>query len=177
MVNKDVYKIKVGEKFIDRVDYMDIDKDFLNKLKNCLKNKYPYKNLSISNMNGEDWKKIKWLEDLKKQYTGTDKRCKDYKSIDNAWVSNKGRVKFEINGKQKIISQNDDIEPGYLRLVGYPGFGYVYRLVAETWLVEEQLPARIIVHHIDNDGYNNNVENLILVTPYQHGIIHANGNY
>ena len=39
--------------------------------------------------------------------------------------------------------------------------------------VEKDNNERNIVHHIDNDGYNNKVENLVWVTAKEHAKIHS----
>lgn len=90
-------------------------------------------------------------------------------------ISTLGRVKF----KDKIVPQKDkvDMGPGYL-VLDKEKFNenvtksiYVYRMVAETFL------CKIIgdgyeCHHITNDGYDNSVANLILLTKAQHREVH-----
>ena len=140
-------------------------------MKNKTTKELPFMNTQTPQLENEDWgKPINWLNDFKKQYSEKG-RGKKYHEIEEMYVSNMGRVKFIINGEPKIIEQTDDILEGYLRLADYPGFGYVYRLVAENWI--GKISPKMIVHHIDNDGYNNRVENLMIVTPEEHAKIHG----
>lgn len=168
-MNNKSEEIKIGNKNHKRPTNSDGIKGIMQELQNILKPEYPYLNLDAEDMEGEDWNEIPWLNDFKEQYTRPNNQ---YKKISEARVSNMGRVKFKFDNENeyKIIPQNDDIEKGYLRLANYPGFGEVYRLVAEIWIGE--IPPRAIVHHIDNDGYNNRVENLLIVTPDEHWEIH-----
>ncbi len=48
----------------------------------------------------------------------------------------------------------------------------IYRFVAETWLKKTTTNERWEVHHVDNNEYNNEVNNLIWVTSEQHREIH-----
>jgi len=48
----------------------------------------------------------------------------------------------------------------------------VHKLVAEAFLGKKYYDHKII-HHKDNNGLNNSVENLILVTAEEHGAIHS----
>ena len=152
---------------------VDILREYLQKLKE--NKKFPFMDTKTEVLENENWgKPIASLEDIKKEYSQSG-RGKKYHEIEEMYVSDMGRVKFIINKESKkreskIIEQNDNILEGYLKLTDYPGFGYVYRLVAENWI--GKIPDKSIVHHIDNNGYNNKVENLIIVTPEQHARIH-----
>lgn len=138
--------------------------------------KYPYQDVTTSFLDGENWKEYPYLENLKSQYSENDYRGREYHKINEMYVSDMGRVKIVYNDesglkKEEILGQIDDLEGGYLRLPKYPGFGNVYRLVADTWL--EPLEGKNIVHHIDNNGYNNRAINLIWVDNKEHGLIHG----
>jgi len=135
---------------------------------------YPYQDTETANLEGEQWKPYPYFKDIISQYNPNDGRGKRYHELENLYVSNKGRVKAEYKDeKEEILGQIDDIEGGYLRLPEYPGFGNVYRLVADTWLERPTNKDKNIVHHIDNDGYNNRTENLIWVDNAEHGKIHG----
>lgn len=107
-------------------------------------------------------------------------------------VSNLGRIKFKLKEDFLLVKQVDRNNDGYLTLnkelfqedYGITGTSdllknpFVYRFVADTWLDEEVAKCSedpncpLIVHHIDNNGYNNNVENLMWVTSCEHRQIH-----
>lgn len=134
---------------------------------------YPYQDTETANLEGEKWKLYPYLEYILSQYNPNHYIGKEYHKIKNFLVSNRGRVKVEYKDmNEEILRQTDDIEGGYLRIPKYPGFGNVYRLVADTWL-ERPDKNKNIVHHIDNDGYNNRTENLIWVDNAEHGKIHG----
>jgi len=136
--------------------------------------KYPFQDTTTDKLNNERWESYKNLEMIKGQYNQNHYIGKEYHNIESLDVSNLGRVRVTYinNNLKEILHQSDDIEIGYLRLPKFPGFGNVYRLVAETWLKKDD-DKRNIVHHIDNDGYNNRVKNLIWVTAKEHAKIHS----
>lgn len=114
----------------------------------------------------EEWKLYpKWdVENISK------KRGK-YKNIKMIEVSNFGRVKIN-----NIIAEQQDKngQIGYLQLKDYPGLGMVWNLVANTWLEKPNNCNKDIifhVHHITNNGYDNNVENLIWLDRNTHAKI------
>lgn len=84
-----------------------------------------------------------------------------------------------------ILIKNKETHIGYLiakipddikRNANHEYFGqYVYRMVADAWLINKN-EKRTIVHHITNDGYDNRPENLIFVSSDEHSQIHY-GNY
>ena len=84
-----------------------------------------------------------------------------------------------------VLIKNQENHIGYLlakipnaikRNANHEYFGqYVYRMVADAWLVNKN-EKRTIVHHITNDGYDNRPENLIFVSSDEHNQIHY-GNY
>lgn len=162
IVGEEEFPRKISDKLIGKLQ------EYLLKLKQT--KDFPFMDTKTEVLKDEHWgDPIDWLEDFKKKYSPNGKG-KKYHEIEEMYVSDMGRIKFIINGESKIIEQNDNILEGYLRLTDYPGFGYVYRLVAEKWI--EEIPPKSVVHHIDNNGYNNKAENLIIVTPEQHAKIH-----
>lgn len=87
-------------------------------------------------------------------------------------ISNMGRVKYD----NAIVQQDDTEKTGYLKLdvdkeldVDYPV--NVYTLVAKAFLGKKDGDG-YEVHHIDNNGYDNRPENLILLTRMQHDAVH-----
>lgn len=52
----------------------------------------------------------------------------------------------------------------------------VYRLVAETWVINEDPENKKEVHYIINNGYNNTPYNLMWVNKNQHGLIEKNNS-
>jgi hypothetical protein len=88
-------------------------------------------------------------------------------------VSNIGRVKY----KGKFSDQIYDDERGVLYIktsnTRHPRED-VHRLVALPWFNYDGQDY-CAIHHIDNNGYNNRMENLLIVTPAQHEIIHIKG--
>jgi hypothetical protein len=91
---------------------------------------------------------------------------RDYPKNNKIKVSNKGRIKINDG----IVKQHQET-PGYLYADTYKS-KFVYRLVAETWLERPDGDIKgLEVHHIDNNGFNNTVENLLWVTKKFHGRI------
>ncbi|WP_461247717.1 hypothetical protein, partial [Treponema sp. R6D11] len=100
-------------------------------------------------------------------------------------VSNFGRIKLE-NDMNEIINiekmvqkkEKNGLKFNYPVLVGDDFFTIVHRLVAETFpkrlKTDPDLNFNIYkyVHHVDGNCFNNNENNLLWVTPYQHALIH-----
>lgn len=113
-------------------------------------------NYSEYNLQGEIWKDFP----LDKKYS----------------VSNLGRIRYE----GKIQAQVDDIdvktgEPkiGYLVLEDKNlRRDYVYSMVAFTFLSKIEGDG-YHVHHITNNGYDNRVENLVLLNREEHSYVHG----
>jgi hypothetical protein len=107
--------------------------------------------------------------------------CFDDKSyFERVKISNKGRI--EIDGK--IVEQNLDSKERLI--VNIPGKKYnpqkVWELVGLTWRdgrntmdCYDGMLGRKIIHHLDNNGYNNDYENLLWVTSSEHEMIHIKG--
>ena len=154
-------------------------KDYVNKLKfddeinkqyfidgvplnyNENKETFPAFNLQKDDLDGEIWK--------------------EYPPCIDFLVSNLGRIKFQ----DVVLQQCEKSENAkYGQTVGYLQISkakhkneytkikdnYVYQMVARTWF-EKDL-GHNEVHHITNDGYNNNVNNLLLVDKDTHQKIH-----
>lgn len=85
-------------------------------------------------------------------------------------ISNLGRVK--VNGIIQRQIDKPDGSIGYLVLENYSSVE-VYHLVADTFL-DRKVGEYRAVHHINNDGYNNSEDNLIMLTKEQHDLIHKN---
>ena len=169
---KQVYYLTTKQEVFEKTYNLEELKEFCNTAKKT----YPYQDTETQLLDDEQWKSYPYLESILCQYNPKHYIGKEYHKINSLEISNRGRVKViykqELDLKDEILRQTDDIESGYLRLSKYPGFGNVYRLVADTWLKKID-KNKNIVHHIDNDGYNNNVKNLIWVDNIEHGQIHG----
>lgn len=87
-------------------------------------------------------------------------------------ISNMGRVKYN----DVIVPQDDTERTGYLKLdvekkLNVDHSVNVYTLVAKVFLGKKEGDG-YDVHHIDNNGYDNRPENLILLTRTQHNAVH-----
>ena len=116
----------------------------------------PSFNYSEHNLQGEIWKDFP----LDKKYS----------------VSNLGRVKFE--GKIQAQVDEIDVKTGKQK-IGYLVLedknlrrDYVYSFVAFTFLGKIEGDG-YHVHHITNNGYDNSVENLILLNREEHSYVHG----
>lgn len=87
-------------------------------------------------------------------------------------ISTMGRVKYN----DVIVPQDDTERTGYLKLdvekkLNVDRYVNVYTLVAKAFLGKKEGDG-YDVHHIDNNGYDNRPENLILLTRTQHNAVH-----
>lgn len=87
-------------------------------------------------------------------------------------ISTMGRVKYN----DVIVPQDDTERTGYLKLdvdkkLNVDHSVNVYTLVAKAFLGKKEGDG-YDVHHIDNNGYDNRPENLILLTRTQHNAVH-----
>lgn len=124
--------------------------------KDELRKNYGSQILTEENLDGEIWKK--------------------YPNNPKYLVSNKGRIKYD----GKIQQQTHEINPG----TGEPKWGYlvledknlrqdyIYNFVAFTFLSKIEGDG-YHVHHITNDGYDNSVDNLVLLTAVEHSLVHG----
>ena len=146
----------------------EINLIYKNKSKEQLAQLSPSFNLSEKDIDGEVWK------EYKAKYTNS-------KNI-KLEVSNFGRVRY--SDTKEILEQVDVADlKGYLYLKDFCqvqkrlGFKFqddcVYQMVAKTFLAKPLNNNCILdIHHIDNDGYNNQVENLMYITRDDHNRIH-----
>ncbi len=124
--------------------------------KEAIRKTYASKNYDENDLDGEIWKNFP--------------RNPEY------LVSNLGRIKFE--GKiqhqtEEIESETGRIKWGYLVLEDQKLIkDYIYDFVAYTFLNKVKGDG-YQVHHITNDGDDNSVNNLILLTAAEHSIVHS----
>lgn len=132
----------------------------------------------------ENYEKIENKEELRKSYASRnynennlEGECwKEFPDSPKYLVSNKGRIKF--NGV--IQHQTEKINPE----TGEKMWGYlvledknlrkdlIYNFVAFTFLGKKDGDG-YHVHHITNDGNDNSVDNLILLTASEHSRVHG----
>ncbi|MBO5478851.1 MAG: hypothetical protein J6A04_03975 [Clostridia bacterium] len=118
----------------------------------------PFCNDNIENLEGEEWKEI--------PQTGGIYLC-----------SNLGRIK-SLFGYNAIILRGVRNSKGYERVDitrnGRSIRQFVHHLVAECWLdkPENENIEELVVHHIDNNHYNNKACNLKYMTIEEHIQIH-----
>jgi hypothetical protein len=115
------------------------------------------------------------------EFRNLPKYCFDDKSFfGQVEISNKGRIKINREIKEQLLNKNSEL------IIDIPGKKYnpqkVWTLVALTWRdgkdtkdYYDRKSYRIIVHHLDNNGYNNDYNNLLWVTPSKHTAIHIKG--
>lgn len=115
-----------------------------------------------------------YIENLKENYNVDLKQEKWRKHPEfDIEVSNFGRVKL-LNSQSYFDFVDEEMLKGLLKLKNAKKYGYVWVLVAETWLIKPQnycINCIYDVHHLSNDGYDNRVENLIYLTKCQHSKI------
>lgn len=125
-----------------------------------------YNNPSKDNLNGEVWVRL------------------SQKGWNRYLVSNKGRVKLQNNLEEPILlTQVDELDKNANPHFGYLVFDpnqlpriiqhnyHVWRIIAMAFLGLNE-GDQLVVHHIDNNGYNCQPENLILVSKEEHASIH-----
>ena len=124
--------------------------------KETLRKTYGSRNLDENDLEGEIWK--------------------EYPLNPKYLVSNLGRIKFD----GKIQAQTDQVDPvtgkikgGYLVLENKDlRQDYIYNFVAYTYLGKIEGDG-YHVHHITNDGNDNSINNLVLLTAAEHSIVHG----
>ena len=109
------------------------------------------------------------------------------KGWERIFVSNQARVKYlKDDGNLEFLNQDEDpsiSDFGYLvidpekkypklhKLIskGYPRYPRVYKLVAMAFLGKDEYEGDgSVIHHIDNNGYDNRPENLVILSNAQH---------
>lgn len=116
----------------------------------------------------EIWKDIKGYEGL--YQVSNEGRVK---SLGRTWVcGNRGSVRHQ---DEKIVPVSKNKKGGYIRVhLNYNRkrkTTNVHKLVAEAFIPNPN--GYTIVHHIDHDPSNNNVENLMWMDENEHSKIHA----
>ena len=131
-------------------------------------------NSQVENLPGEIWVRL------------------SQKGWERIFVSNQARIKYlKDDGNFEFLNQDEDpsiSDFGYLvidpekkypelhKLIskGYPRYPRVYKLVAMAFLGKDEYEGdRSVIHHIDNNGYDNRPENLIWLTREEHKQIHS----
>ena len=111
------------------------------------------------------------------------------KGWERIFVSNQARIKYlKDDGNFEFLNQDEDpsiSDFGYLVIdpeKKYPelhklvstGYPRVYKLVAMAFLGKNEYEGDgSVIHHIDNNGYDNRPENLIWLTREEHNQIHS----
>jgi len=80
------------------------------------------------------------------------------------------QVKAGSEGGKHNIAKRGTGSKAYVKYHGQ----HLHRAVMEEWL-NLKLKANEIVHHIDGDKRNNNIDNLIVITRAEHMRIHLHG--
>jgi len=92
-------------------------------------------------------------------------------SVHHAWKGgtfmHKGRRYISCDIAKDYKEFNPDFNPGRRYVMEH-------RLQAEMSLLDQPIPDGFVVHHLDEDVDNNEVENLTILTRSQHGYIHQN---
>lgn len=129
-------------------------------------------NSQVENLPGEIWVRL------------------SQKGWERIFVSNQARIKYlKDDGNFEFLNQDEDpsiSDFGYLvidpekkypelhKLIskGYPRYPRVYKLVAMAFLGKNEYEGDgSVIHHIDNNGYDNRPENLIWLTEKEHNQI------
>ena len=160
---------------LDKLNRAIIESFELRKTKEKRQAESPYvdtttKKLFVRTKHEEKWTEFpkNLLEEIKSKYTRPNN---NYSAINSLKISNCGRV--EINGDIKTQADESG-KTGYLKVMGYPGLGMVYNLVANTWIKKPDnycSDCILDVHHITNNGYDNRPENLIWLKKCDHSRI------
>lgn len=114
----------------------------------------------------EEWKLIKEWNGLT---TSTSTHC----TGDKLYVSNTGKVK--LNDIELTLDKGLYINKGYeICIVGtsWP-LGNMHRTIYQLFTGKLKKGCGWNIHHIDGNHYNNNINNLVQLTPFEHGKVHA----
>lgn len=86
------------------------------------------------------------------------------------FVIPQGQVISFCKDEPRVMAQNDNGN-GYLYItIGKKNY-YIHRLVAKAFIKNDD-EEKTIIHHLDRDRSNNEVSNLIYVSPKRHQLIH-----
>ncbi len=128
------------------------------------------------NFPNEKWRNVKWHPGVQVSNRG---RIKIDGKIINTYyekdiVDDKKRpLPISINMLQDEETKN---KVGYLMVKHNNKYLLVYNMVAKAWLKPED-KTKTLIHHITNDGYDNRPENLIFVSPDEHGFKYGTIHY
>jgi hypothetical protein len=114
----------------------------------------------------EEWKVIK-------EWNGVTNKNSTHCSGDRIYVSNTGKVK--LNDTELTLDRGLYINKDYeICIVGtsWP-FGNMYRTIYQLFTGKLKKGYGWNIHHIDGNHYNNSLDNLLQVTAFEHGKIHA----
>lgn len=133
--------------------------------------KTPHKKLSEQEIAGKKQEGAKRYNAEETALPGEEWR--DLPGYNHYSISTMGRVKYN----DTIVQQDDATQTGYLKLdvdkkLNVDHSVNVYTLVAKTFLGKKEGDG-YDVHHIDNNGYDNRPDNLILLTREQHNAVHS----
>ena len=114
----------------------------------------------------EEWKLIK-------EWNGVTQKTNIHCTGDKLYVSNTGKVR--LNDIELTLDRglyiNKDKE---IHIVGasWP-YGNIHRTIYKLFTGELKKGCGWNIHHIDGNHYNNNLDNLVQLTAFEHGKIHA----
>lgn len=140
------YKLKTKDNTFKKISLKKLYRIVYNK-EFCIDN--------IEDLNGEEWKEIEETQGL-------------------YYVSNKGRVKSYYDYNAKILkpqASNTNYYRVDIRYNDTRNYTLIHKLVAQAFL---PLPNNINyqIHHKDFNTFNNNLNNLMWVSPTEHRKIH-----
>lgn len=119
-------------------------------------------------------------EEWKLLYEFTDNRGRYYIKGDKLFVSNKGNVKLndrllDIGNGLKLSKKQDAV---FLTIEGFANYPAknLYRSIYYLFTGKKSNSCSVNIHHIDYDITNNSIDNLIMLSSFEHGKIHNADN-